>query len=106
MSTILYEVGVTFHDPALAPKWLAWLKDGHIADVMRGGATSARIIELDRAAPADDPRYVVQYEFASREALDAYLRDHAPRLRAEGLVKFAPPDVTYDRRIGALHWST
>lgn len=106
MSTVLYEVGVTFHDPALAPKWLAWLKDGHIADVMRGGATSARIIELDPADPGSDPRYVVQYEFASRRALDTYLSEHAPRLRAEGLAKFAPPAVTYDRRVGTLHWST
>ena len=30
----------------------------------------------------------VQYALKSRELLDAYLRDHAPRLRADGVARF------------------
>jgi len=101
MSAISYEVGITFHQPRLLPAWVEWLEREHIADVMSGGATSAQVVRLDSESGSDEaPRCVVRYEFPNREAFDRYLRDHAPRLRVEGLARFAPPDVTYERRCG------
>jgi hypothetical protein len=72
--------------PPVAEEWLAWLRDGHIAEVLDGGAQAAEIVRLD-----EDPAvYEIRYVFASRATLERYLRDHAPRLRAEGLRRFPP----------------
>lgn len=104
MATIFYEVEALFADESIALRWLDWLRDEHIADVMRGGATGGRAIRLDPpadAAPlAGEVRYCVQYEFPSRAAFDRYLAEFAPRLREEGLKRFAPPQVRYARRSG------
>src|SRR5215813_9149671 len=99
MQELVYTVAVTFADAALAESWLRWLRDGHVADVLAGGATAAEIVRMDGA----DCTYEVRYRFPSREAFAAYERDHAPRLRAEGLQRFPPErGVTYRRTAGVV----
>ena len=103
MPELAYTVYTTFRDAALADEWLGWLRDGHLADVMAGGATDAEIIELDAppdAAPGGRA-FEVRYHFASRESFARYERDHAPRLRAEGLKRFpVEGGVSYRRTVG------
>jgi len=72
-----------------------WLLDGHFADVVAAGARSASLTRFDDAPLAVEARY----RFASREAFAVYERDHAPRLRAEGLALF-PEGVRFERRLG------
>lgn len=96
---VLYEVEATIADRETAERWVAWMLTEHLSDVRRCGALSGRLIELDGA----DHHFVAQYEFASRDALNAYLHDHAPRLRAEGASRFPADKVTYTRRIGLIH---
>lgn len=95
----LYTVACTLPDEELAEAWLAWLRDGHIADVCAAGALDARVVRLD----ASPPRIEVHYRFASRAAFETYEREHAPRLRAEGLRRF-PLDrgFVYERRVGEI----
>jgi len=105
MPELAYTVYTTFRDAALADEWLGWLRDGHLAEVMAGGATDAEIIELD--APPDAPpggrAFEVRYHFASRESFARYERDHAPRLRAEGLKLFpVERGVSYRRAVGLV----
>lgn len=90
----LYEVHATCADAATADEWLRWMCDRHIADVVAAGAISGRVLRIDGSPHA----FVAQYEFASRAALDAYLANHAPRLRAQGLEKFGER-IQYTRRI-------
>src|SRR5687768_13209820 len=87
MPEIAYTVYTTFRDAALADAWLSWLRDGHVAEVLAGGATAGEIIELD-AAPSGDRAFEVRYVFPSRESFTRYEQEHAPRLRAEGLKLF------------------
>src|SRR4051794_38294842 len=89
-----YTVGVRLPNPATAELWLRWLRDGHVADVMAGGATSAQVHRLD----GDDNAFEVLYEFPSREAFAVYERDYAPRLRAEGLTLFPTESGVVYRR--------
>ena len=98
MDPIFYEVTATFQNSKSADAWVQWLRDKHIADVVAAGATRGRVIRLD------DPPHTcsAQYEFRSRAEFDAYLRDHAPRLRAEGLQIFSADAVTYSRRSGPI----
>ena len=105
MPELAYTVFTTFRDPALADAWLRWLRDGHIAEVMAGGAADAEIVELD--APADAPpgarAFEVRYHFPSRESFARYEKDHAPRLRAEGLKLFpVERGVSYRRAVGTV----
>jgi Domain of unknown function (DUF4286) len=97
MTEVLYTVAVTFSDADLVDAWLRWLHGGHIAEVLTGGATHAEIVALDVPAHA----YEVRYRFPSREVFAKYERDHAPRLRAEGL-KLFPVDngISYRRTVG------
>ena len=100
--SIAYTVAVTFSNPGLAEDWLRWLMEGHIADVLAGGATDAEIVALD----GPDHAYEVRYHFPSREAFALYEKEHAPRLRAEGLARF-PVDkgITYRRSVGVVRKS-
>ena len=96
---IAYTVRATFSDPEVADEWVAWLTGGHIEEVIKGGAIGAEIIQLD----GDEYQYEVRYHFPSREAFQAYERDHAPRLRADGLEKFPTTrGITYARSTAAI----
>jgi Domain of unknown function (DUF4286) len=98
---IVYTVAAIFEDAAVAQEWIAWLRGGHLAEVMDGGALDAEVIRLDATAGSSATRYEVRYHFAGRESFTRYERDHAPRLRAEGLAKFPPQrGVRYERSVG------
>jgi hypothetical protein len=86
MEMVGYTVACRFvtGDQELANNWLAWLRDGHLQDVIDGGARSAEVIRVDDSVP----HYEIHYRFVTRESLDRYLRDFSPRLREEGLAKF------------------
>jgi hypothetical protein len=99
MATIAYTVAATFTNAGLAEEWLGWLRDRHIADVLAGGASDAEIIELE----GPERSFEIRYHFASRERFDRYLRDDAPRRRAEGLERFpVEKGITYRRSVGVV----
>lgn len=99
-----YTVRAAFDDPALAESWVAWLRDGHVAEVLAAGALRAVIVGLEE--DGDGVRYEVRYTFPSEAAFAAYERDHAPRLRAEGVRRFPPSVVKYSRSNGRVIWSS
>ena len=105
MPELSYTVCTTFTDARLATEWLRWLRGGHVAEVMAGGATDAEIIELDPPAGAEagTRAFEVRYHFPSREHFARYEREHAPRLRAEGLKLFpVERGVSYRRTVGTV----
>lgn len=80
-------------------EWIAWLREGHIAAVMRGGALSAEVVRLDGM----EIRLEVRYMFVDRGSFERYEREFAPALRAEGSAKFPPGrGVSYERRVGEV----
>ncbi|HEY0503576.1 MAG TPA: DUF4286 family protein [Lysobacter sp.] len=86
--TVVYEVNLDL-DATIRDDYLAWL-DAHIAEICAlPGFTGARLFEVaDPAAATGRVSLCVQYALRDQAALDAYLRDHAPRLRADGIAKF------------------
>lgn len=97
----IYNVCCKFTSPdkTVVDEWLAWLKDRHLADVCRGGATSAQVVKLDDTLPS----YEIRYRFPNRESFEIYERDHAPGLRAEGLSLFPPErGIEYQRSTGEV----
>lgn len=90
---IAYTVTTEFDDARVADEWIAWLRDGHLAQVIAGGALDATIIRFDADPPSGSRggaavRCEVRYHFASRESFRRYEQEHAPRLRADGLLRF------------------
>lgn len=95
-----YTVIAEFADPAVAAEWVAWLRDGHLADVLVAGAIDAEIVAIDGDA-ATPVVFEVRYRFADRASLERYFELDAPRLRAEGLAKFPPErGIRYRRSVG------
>lgn len=99
---IAYTVSCAFTDASVAARWIAWLEQEHLDDVLDAGAASAEVVRMERAPDeAAACRCEVRYRFASREAFDAYEREHAPGLREEGLRRFPLAlGLTYARSVG------
>lgn len=85
---IVYEVNLDV-DSAIADEYRAWLAE-HIAHMLDlPGFTGAHTFEVVDPAPAPDRIvFCVQYQLRDAAALDAYLRDHAARMRADGVARF------------------
>lgn len=82
---IVYEVRISV-ERAIEVDYRAWL-DAHIHEVLATpGFQEAELLREDD----DGARAVwtIRYHLDSREALETYLRDHAPRLRADGQARF------------------
>jgi hypothetical protein len=83
---VIYEVNLEA-DADIAGPFDTWLRD-HIADMLQfEGFRSAEILD-DPSAPAGRIRRIVQYRLRDRAALDDYLANHAPRMRAQGVTRF------------------
>ena len=85
---VVYEVNLDL-DAAIRGEYLAWLA-AHVAEIRAlPGFTGAAVFEVaDPPPPIGRVALCVQYRLSGTAALEAYLRDHAPRLRAEGLARF------------------
>lgn len=74
---LYYEVTLQV-DPSLAPQVERHMRQEHIPEIFATGCFHQ--IRFSRASPA---RFRTSYEAMSQENLDRYLRDHAPKLRAD-----------------------
>ncbi len=86
MTGVLYEVTLRAR-PAIAAELQAWLHV-HIAEMLAlPGFLDAR---LSMPVPDDEDaaEFCCQYRLRDAAALDAYLREHAPRMREDGLRRF------------------
>lgn len=84
----VYEVNVEL-DAGIADAYRAWL-DAHVREILAlPGFSGASVMEVVDPAPAHGSvALCVQYRLRDAAALEAYLRDHAPRLRADGIARF------------------
>ena len=95
---ILYEVRLDV-DAAVAAEYRDWLA-AHVREILAlPGFLRADILSEPRAAGRVG--WCVHYWLVDQPALEAYLRDHEPRLRAEGLARF-PGRFSGERRVLAL----
>lgn len=84
----IYEVNIEV-DASAHEEYRVWLRD-HVAEMLTlPGFTGAKVFEvLDPPPSAGRVGLCVQYALQNRDALEDYLRDHAPRLRADGIARF------------------
>lgn len=83
---LLYEVSIRVA-PEASAAYRDWL-GAHLAEMLAfEGFTRAEVFEDDPDADGA-ARLVVHYHVRDAAALDRYLRDDAPRMRAEGTARF------------------
>ena len=99
MSTVVYEVNLEF-DRVIEAAYRAWLGE-HVRELLAlPGFTGADIYEVvDPPPTAGRIGLSVRYHLRDAEALEADLRDHAARLRADGLQRFGEEGVRIRRRV-------
>lgn len=84
---VIYEVTVCV-PTALADDYLHWLR-AHVDQMLALPGFEEAALETLLADLADgECGWCVRYRLRDRQALDDYLREHAPRMRADGLARF------------------
>jgi phosphoribosylamine-glycine ligase len=85
---ILYNVTINIHE-SVHDKWMQWMQEKHIADVLATGKFSAaRMVKVLVEEEMGGTTYSIQYTTDSKETLQRYYDEDAPRLREEGLQLF------------------
>jgi hypothetical protein len=90
----IYNVTVNV-DETIHDEWLLWIKE-HIPQVLATGkfenATLTKVLVEEEMG---GQTYSIQYRSYSREALDAYYREDADKLRQDGLIRFAGKSLAF-----------
>ncbi|MGB0896164.1 MAG: DUF4286 family protein [Flavobacteriaceae bacterium] len=85
--TIIYNVTINVED-SIHYDWLFWIKP-HIKDVLSTGKfTSAKMTKVLVKEDIEGTNYSIQFTAKSREDLEAYYTEDAPRLQKEAIAKF------------------
>ncbi|WP_035677359.1 DUF4286 family protein [Flavobacterium limnosediminis] len=85
---IIYNVTINIHE-SVHEQWMQWMQEKHIQDVLNTGKfTSARLVKVLIEEEMGGVTYSIQYTTDSKETLERYYQEDAPRLREEGLRLF------------------
>lgn len=85
---ILYNVTINIHE-SVHDQWMRWMQEKHIGDVLATGKFSAaRMVKVLVEGEMGGTTYSIQYTTDSKETLQRYYDEDAPRLREEGLQLF------------------
>ncbi|SHI36943.1 DUF4286 family protein [Flavobacterium terrae] len=85
---IIYNVTINIHE-SVHDQWMHWMQNKHIADVLATGKfTTARMVKVLVEEEMGGVTYSIQYTTDSKETLEKYYQEDAPRLRDEGLQLF------------------
>lgn len=99
---LVYEVSVDV-DTSMREEYLRWLKP-HVAEILAlPGFFGADVWEVIDPADPGVLRVCMHYRLADDDALATYLRDHAPRLRADGIARFGERMRAQRRVMRPLH---
>jgi phosphoribosylamine-glycine ligase len=81
---ILYNVTINIHE-SVHDQWMQWMQEKHINDVLATGKfSSARMVKVLIEEEMGGTTYSIQYTTDSKETLQKYYDEDAPRLRDEG----------------------
>ncbi|AWA29444.1 DUF4286 domain-containing protein [Flavobacterium magnum] len=104
---IIYNVTLNL-DESIHEQWLSWMQGKHITEVLATGKfTSARLIRVLVEEEMGGVTYAVQYTTDSRETLQRYYDEDAPRLREEGQRLFGAKMIAFRTELEVMsdHYS-
>lgn len=95
---IIYEVNLKVRR-SIEREYRDWLAT-HMREILAlPGFVGAELFEVTEPAPAaDEFALCTRYQLRDAAALESYLREHAPRLRADGVSRFGD-NFRADRRV-------
>lgn len=86
---IIYNVTTNIHE-SVHDQWMTWMQQKHIPEILATGKfTSARMVKVLIEEEMGGTTYSVQYTTDSKETLQRYYDEDAPRFREEGMKLFA-----------------
>ena len=99
----MYIYNVTSNiDESIHDQWLKWIKT-HIPDVLNTGHFyDAKLTKVLVEEEMGGVTYSIQYRAKSREDLDLYYKNHAPRLRNEALKLFSSKVLAFRTELQIL----
>ncbi|MBP6099792.1 MAG: DUF4286 family protein [Flavobacterium sp.] len=81
---ILYNVTINIQE-SVHDQWLQWMQEKHIQEVLATGKfSSARMVKVLVEEEMGGITYAIQYTTDSKETLQRYYDEDAPRLREDG----------------------
>lgn len=76
---VTVQIQLSYHD-----EWLAYMKGGHIQDVLDTGCFSkASMTKVLKEDEREGFTYTIHYHFDQYSAFSTYEKDHAPKLQKE-----------------------
>ena len=85
---ILYNVTINIHE-SVHDQWMKWMQEKHINDMLATGKfSSARMVKVLVEEEMGGTTYSVQFVTDSKETLQRYYDEDAPKLRAESASLF------------------
>ncbi len=87
----MYIYNVTSNiDESIHEQWIKWMHETHIPDMLATGKFSnAKMCKVLVEEDMGGVTYSVQYTTTSKETLEQYYKEDAPRLRNEAMKLFA-----------------
>ncbi len=85
---ILYNVTINIHE-SVHDQWMKWMQEKHINDMLATGKfSSARMVKVLIEEEMGGTTYSIQFVTDSKETLQRYYDEDAPKLRAESASLF------------------
>jgi hypothetical protein len=92
---IIYNVTTNIHE-SVHEQWMIWMQHKHIPEMLATGKfSSARMVRVLIEEEMGGTTYSVQYITDSKETLDNYYQEDAPKLRDEALQLFGDKMLSF-----------
>ncbi|MEO7923430.1 MAG: DUF4286 family protein [Chitinophagaceae bacterium] len=100
---IIYNVTIKV-DHSIAVKWLSWLKEEHIPDIISTGCfTQARVLQLLETDNTEGPTYAVQYQADNRSSYDRYIDGFSAEMRKRAMDKWGALFIAFRSVMEVVH---
>ncbi len=92
---IIYNVTTNIHE-SVHEKWMTWMQHKHIPEMLATGKfSSARMVRVLIEEEMGGTTYSIQYTTDSKETLEKYYQEDAPKLRDEALKLFGDKMLSF-----------
>ncbi|WP_159799880.1 DUF4286 family protein [Flavobacterium sp. MK4S-17] len=99
---IIYNVTINIDD-SVHEQWLRWMQEKHIPEMLGTGMfTEAKMVKVLIVEESGGTTYSVQFFTESKEKLEQYYNDFAPRMREEGARLFGDKMLAFRTELELL----